>query len=75
MTWPEHTTLVQIARSRTEPLRRVQRAKVALAAAAENSNAAITRELGLHIAKSTDSRSAHQGNESIFGSYSQCQGS
>lgn len=46
----QRALLEQTARSRTAPLRRVQRARAALASADGASNAAIARELGVHIA-------------------------
>lgn len=46
----QRAALEQLARSRTAPLRRVQRAKAALAAADGVSNTAIARELGVHVA-------------------------
>ncbi|MGH3803649.1 MAG: IS630 family transposase, partial [Pseudonocardiaceae bacterium] len=46
----QHELLRELARSRTAPLRRIQRARVALAAAEGTANAVIARMLGLHLA-------------------------
>jgi transposase len=46
----QREVLEQVARSRTAPLRRVQRARVALAAAGGRTNAAIARDLKVHPA-------------------------
>jgi transposase len=49
--WDEdqRAVLLRLARSRTAPLRKVQRARAALAAAEGASNAATARELGVHV--------------------------
>ncbi|MGW5373789.1 helix-turn-helix domain-containing protein, partial [Streptomyces sp. NPDC004009] len=45
----ERTLLEELTRSRTAPLRRVQRARAALACADGGRNAAVARALGVHL--------------------------
>ncbi|MGW5459493.1 helix-turn-helix domain-containing protein [Streptomyces sp. NPDC003996] len=45
----QRKVLEELARSRTAPLRRVQRARAALACADGGANAAIARALGVHV--------------------------
>ncbi|MBB1252594.1 helix-turn-helix domain-containing protein [Streptomyces sp. OF3] len=45
----QHKVLEELARSRTAPLRQVQRARAALAYAEGSANAAVARALGVHL--------------------------
>ncbi|MFD8097025.1 helix-turn-helix domain-containing protein, partial [Streptomyces malaysiensis] len=45
----ERTLLEELTRSRTAPLRRVQRARAALACADDHTNAAVAHALGVHL--------------------------